>query len=136
VDLLAQPVDILPTLLDLAGLEVEPPDPFHGRSFAPALHGEGQEPLRQFAASGQFLRLQNGELPRTATIPMLYTPRWAYTPCGPDGGRELYDLAVDPGAEQNVAAEYPQVARDFHEQLVGWLQDLGASAAAGAFLPG
>ncbi len=28
---MAQPADILPTLLDLAGLDVTPPEPFHGR---------------------------------------------------------------------------------------------------------
>jgi hypothetical protein len=64
---------------------------------------------------------------------MLYTPRWAYTPCGPDGGRELYDLEADPGAERNAAADHPRVARDLHEQLVSWLEGLGAAEAAGVF---
>jgi arylsulfatase A-like enzyme len=134
LDLLAQPVDLLPTLLDLAGLDVTPPEPFHGRSFAPALHGEALPPLRAFAACGQFVRLEGGALPPTATVPMLYTPRWAYTPCGPYGGRELYDLEADPGAETNLAGEHPLVAGDLHEKFVQWLCDLNAPEAAGVFL--
>ncbi|MFW6164016.1 MAG: sulfatase, partial [Planctomycetota bacterium] len=35
VDALLQPPDVLPTLLDLCGLDLEPPEPFHGVSFAP-----------------------------------------------------------------------------------------------------
>jgi arylsulfatase A-like enzyme len=135
LDLLAQPVDLLPTLLDLAGLEVTPPEPFHGGSFAPALRGESQPPLREFAASGQFLRLEESALSRTATIPMLYTPRWAYAPCGPYGGRELFDLEADPGAETNLAGDHPQVAENLHAQFVQWLQDLGAPEAASVFQP-
>ena len=34
LDLLAQPFDLLPTLCELAGVEIAPPEPLHGRSFA------------------------------------------------------------------------------------------------------
>ncbi len=126
IDLLAQPVDILPTLLDLAGLQVTPPEPFHGRSFAPALRGQAQAPLHEMAVCGQFLPLQGGVLPPTATTPALYTSRWAYVPAGPDGQRELYDLEADPYAETNLAPEQPEIVDDLHGQFLQWLKDRNA----------
>ena len=36
LDLIAQPMDIMPTLCELAGVSLDPPKPFEGRSFANA----------------------------------------------------------------------------------------------------
>ena len=123
---LAQPPDILPTLLDLAGLDVVPPDPFHGHSFAPSLRGVGQAPLRDFVITGYHLRQRDGAIPSTAVTPVLYTDKWAYAPFGPQGQRELFDLEADPYAETNIIADHPAVADDLHAKLVGWLRDIGA----------
>lgn len=126
VDALAQPVDILPTLLDLAGLDVTPPDPFHGQSFAPSLRGAAQEPTRDFVITGYHLRKRDGAIPSTAVTPVLYTEKWAYAPIGPEGQRELFDLEADPYAETNVIGDHPAVADDLHAKLVQWLRDIGA----------
>ncbi len=130
VDLLAQPADILPTLLALTGLEVTPPDPFHGKSFAPAIRGAKQNPLRDCAICGCFLRQRDGAVSETAVTPALYTDNWVYVPIGPDSRCELYDLRSDPYAEVNVAAEYPERTEEFHKSLVQWLRDIDAPAEA------
>ena len=50
VDAIAQPVDIMPTLFDLVGgIEIDPPEPMHGISFAPVLRGGSIEPIRDMA---------------------------------------------------------------------------------------
>ena len=130
VDALVQPPDILPTVLELAGLEVDPPDPFHGRSFAPMLRGEPQEPLHDCAISASRLRIEPGEPPRKWTTPVLYTEKWAYAPIGMEGERELYDLDADPYAESNVAADHPEVVSELHGRLVEWLKEMGAPEEA------
>ncbi len=130
LDLLAQPVDILPTLIELNGLTVEPPDPFHGRSFAQHLQGAKQAPLREWVVCGSFLRKQAGEVPSTAVTPMVYTHRWAYAPLAPQEGAELFDLETDPYAETNVIAHHPEIAKDLHAKLVDFLQALGAPVEA------
>lgn len=130
VDLLAQPVDILPTLLALNGLVVSPPDPFHGKSFAPTLTGENQNPLHKFAICGCFLRQRDGVVPETAVTPVLYTENWAYVPIGPDSQTELFDLRSDPYADVNIAAEYPEQVGILHKCLVQWLRDIGAPVEA------
>ena len=126
VDHFAQPVDIMPTLFDLSGLRVEAPDPFHGQSFAPALRGEAQTLIRDFAICGCYIRKKDGRIPSTAVTPVLYTEQWAYVPIGPNSEVELFDLTADPYGETNVAAEHPDIVKNLHGRLVQWLQDMDA----------
>jgi len=126
----------VPTLLDLAGVAVAPEEPFHGRSFAPILRGEPQEPVRDFAVSGQYLRTTGGGIPPGACTPVVYTKQWAYAPVGPRGEPELFDLASDPYAERDVSADHPDLVRDMHRDLLSWLQSVGAPAEAAAVLRG
>jgi arylsulfatase A-like enzyme len=126
VDALLQPPDILPTLLDLADADAEPAEPFHGTSFAPMLRGEEQAPIRDVAISASFGRLDYDTLPEKATTPVVYTKEWAYAPIGADGGRELYDLASDPGCDVNVAADHADVCDDLRNKLVAWLDEMDA----------
>jgi len=123
----AQPVDILPTLLELAGIQADPPDPFHGRSFAGALHGETGDTGVDFAVSGSFLRLaEDGGIPPGETTPILYTREWAYAPIGPAGEPELFDIKNDPYTETDISADHPGVAKELHEQFIAWLESLDA----------
>lgn len=126
VDLLAQPADILPTLIELNGLDVTPSAPFHGRSFAASLRGEAQAPIRDCAICGCFLRAPDGEVSETASTPVIYTERWAYVPIGPDGKPELYDIVTDPYAETNLIADHPDLAEVLHKQIKQWLQEIDA----------
>ncbi|MGC9348956.1 MAG: sulfatase family protein [Anaerolineae bacterium] len=130
VDLLAQPADILPTLLELNGLEVTPPDPFHGQSFAHSLQGEAQPPIHEFAICGQFLRNEEGKLPANTVTPVVYTHRWAYTPFGQAGAPELFDLDADPYAETDIIDDHPDIAEEMHSRLIQWLSDVGAPEEA------
>ena len=127
---IAQPADILPTLLDLVGVEVDPPEPMHGISFAPALRGSSDESIRDAAITAQFLRAQDGGIRQGATTPVLYTEKWAYAPVGPDGKQELYDIVSDPYATQDVAGQHPAVVKDLHARLLAWLQDMDAPEEA------
>jgi len=126
VDRITQPVDIVPTLLDLCGVAVEPPEPFHGRSFAPLLRGESAEAIREFAITAGYLRALDRKGSRQPTTPVLYTQRWAYAPFGMRRKPELFDLRRDPYAEKNVAREHPRVVERLHGQLVGWLREVEA----------
>ncbi len=131
IDQLIQPPDILPTLIDLAGADVQPPEPFHGQSFAPLLRGEDAAWDRDFAVSAGFLRSpEGGKVRPKATTPTVYTERWAYMPIGAGGDRELYDLQADPYCQQDLAADKPDVCDDLHARLLGFLRDLDAPAEA------
>jgi len=130
VDALLQPPDILPTLLDLAGVELVPPEPLHGRSFAPLLRGERQNPPHDCVIAAAHLRRDEAGRLSNPVTPTLYTERWAYAPIGAQGNPELYDLRTDPYAEQDVASAHPEAVRALHARLIAWLRDLGAPEEA------
>jgi arylsulfatase A-like enzyme len=134
VDALLQPVDILPTLLDLARVKVKPPQPFHGRSFARFLRGRAMPALRECAIAASHIRGDGPKVGRwgKAVTPVLYTTRWAYAPVGAEGERELYDLDRDPGAARNVACRHPRVVEHLHAQLLGWLEGVGVPGEVAA----
>jgi arylsulfatase A-like enzyme len=126
LDALLQPPDFLPTVIELAGIDVTPPEPFHGRSFASMLRGEAQEPLHNLVITSTHLRLgDDGKLPRNNT-PVLYTERWAYAPVGQWGEPELFDLAEDPYAERDVAGRYAGVVDELHGRLLNWMRTMSA----------
>jgi len=130
VDGLLQPPDILPTLLELAGVEATLPESLHGRSFAPLLHGERQAPLHEYVISATFVRRERDGQLSTKGTPALYTDRWAYVPIGAHDERELYDLDADPYAQADVACEHPDLVRSLHARLIDWLRDMDAPEEA------
>ncbi len=133
VDEIVQPVDILPTLADLAGLDVETPEPIHGRSFAPLVCGEDVEWDRDFAVTASYLRAAEGEKITTKRVtPVVYTKKWAYVPIGAEAQRELYDIEADPYCLKPLAADEATVCDDLHARLLGFLKDLGAPPEAAA----
>jgi len=127
LDLFAQPMDILPTLGELAGAPLTAPQPLQGRSFAgPVLAGAGGH--RDCAISGCHLQPTTGAPPRKAPTPFVTTRRWGYAPVGATGRSELYDLVTDPLAACDVAADHPAVCRELHQVLLDHLAAHGATA--------
>jgi len=125
----AQPVDILPTLCELAEVRVQPPDPLHGRSFAEVLRaGNGRH--REFAVAGSFAGAGAQQVPARASTPFVVTEKWGYAPIGAHGREELYDLAGDPLAEKDVAAAHPDILREMRGLLARHLQECDAPADA------
>lgn len=130
VDHLAQPADILPTVLDLAGLDVQPPEPLHGKSLAALLRGDSRKAVREFVVSGQHHAAWNSEKPFPMGVtPVLYTKKWAYVPIGPTGARELYDRTSDPLAARNVLPANRDTADKLHRKLLRWLKEIDSPEA-------
>ncbi len=128
----AQPVDIFPTMLDLAGIakKAKTPEPMHGRSLVPLLRGDAGATGREFVVSGS-MPLPDEHDPEklcpAAATPVLYTDKWAYVPFGQKAKRELYEMKRDPGCTKNIATSKPGVVNRLHKQFVNYLTDLGAS---------
>ena len=123
LDMLAQPVDIQPTLAELAGIDLEPPEPFEGRSFSQALL-EGRPDHRDIAVTGTYVRPgDEGRLPAKCVTPWVTDGRWGLAPVGASGSPELYDVVADPFAENDVAGANPDVVRGLSDALAAHLRE-------------
>jgi len=126
-------IDVLPTVLEL--LEVDAPEVGDGRSLVPVMDGServdrpallklwersgGKPPSRFGIRSGSHKLVVNRKHARPAA-PML----------------ELFDLRVDPGEGQDVAAEFPEQTRELRTQLGAWTRKLaGVEPPEGVELP-
>jgi arylsulfatase A-like enzyme len=129
LDLMAQPIDILPTLCELAGAPIAPPKKIEGKSFAQAiLKGKvGGKMHREYAVSGCHIKAEPGARPRKAVTPFLVTKQWGYAPVGAYGRPELYDLRKDPLAKRDLAKDHRKTVSELHDLFLSHLAEHGAS---------
>jgi arylsulfatase len=95
-------IDIAPTLLDAAGIEIDKNLPMQGVSFAAALVDDStavsrENPVAFEMYGGRAVFLDDWKL------------SWLGPPVG-SGEWELFDLAADPGETRNLANEHPDIA--------------------------
>jgi arylsulfatase A-like enzyme len=138
---LVESIDILPTVCDLAGLEL-PYDPelpdeagrVDGSSLVPLATG-AVALGREFAYSenGRYLAIQDRDWKLSVAEAALAPEPWAAMLAGDGERAELYHLAVDPLELENVLAEHPAQA----ERLVAELRRWSASMPRGreVFVP-
>jgi arylsulfatase A-like enzyme/Flp pilus assembly protein TadD len=117
-------VDIVPTVLDVLGLEL--PGDLHGYSLEPTWSGEGAVEgvyTPRYYAENLSPRLTHG----WGELRVLYEGNKKYI----HGPRpELYDLAVDPGELDDLSAERPDEARRMREELAVFIQEHAADQTA------
>jgi len=118
-DEIVQSPDLMPTILELAGVNIPPT--VQGRSILPIIHGEAEEG-REFAVSSE--SLAGLKLPKWITVT---SKRWALlaSQVGSEVKSELYDLSRDPGETENLIDERPEVADDLRSKMIKFLRSLG-----------
>jgi len=113
---LVETVDILPTCCQTLGLAA--PEGIQGQSLLPLLEGGAPAGLRGAVyaqhAGNQALTVCDGTwklIVRMNTNPMITAT----------GGDELYNLATDPGEQQNLLRESPEEVARLNQMLQRWL---------------
>jgi len=117
-DEIVQSPDIMPTILELAGVNIPPT--VQGRSFLSVIRGESEG--RDFAVSSASLAGQR--LPDWITVT---SKRWALLASQAESGikSELYDLSRDPGETRNLIEEESEVADELRSKMISLLRSLG-----------
>ena len=122
VDGLSAHIDVVPTLLELAGT-ARPEIEFDGKSLAS--HLTDQERViedrvhfiqhQQVRREGEFQM----ESPRPFYHSSVLTSRWRLV-----GGNELYDIKADPSQRTDVAEQHPQVVSRLRGEYEDWWADV------------
>ena len=124
-------VDVLPTLLEAAG--VAPPDGLRldGRSLLPLLEGRDVEWPERYL----FIQTHRGDAPVRYHHFAVRGPRWKLL-CASGFGREtppadtpyeLYDVTADPYERRNLASEHAEIVERMKAAYDRWFDDVGST---------
>ena len=112
-------IDVLPTVLDLVGLET--PNPVHGESLVPLMLEPGAGEARYAYSESMSVHLQYGWSAlysvRTSTHKFIEAPR-----------AELYKLSQDPTESENLIRREPEVAEGLRSTLTALREEIEAGA--------
>jgi len=131
IDHIAAHIDIAPTVL--AACEVKPPDgtALDGVNLMPLLRGESENwPDRML-----FFQVHRGLAPQRYHNAAVRTPRYKllFSPTTfgkeqidlpADPPAELYDLNADPGEQEDIADEHPELVAGFRKRYDAWFDDV------------
>ena len=131
-------VDLYPTFCEIGGAAL-PDQPLDGVSLVPLLKGDPEASLQlsnrplfwHFPSylqsyGGNDNREQRDPLFRSRPCSVIRQGRWKLHEYFEDGGLELYDLEDDIGESTNLVTSHPAKARELHERLQAWRQELNA----------
>ena len=107
-------IDLLPTLADLAAIEVAAEKPLDGRSLVPLLLGQEIEWADRLLYS---LRVARGRKQVSVR-----NQRFRLDPEG-----QLFDIGTDPGQKVDVAANFPEAAAELRAAAETWLAEVSPS---------
>ncbi len=124
VQALAQPCDLMATVLDAAG--VEGPD-VHGQSWLPLITGERKRNWEVVYSSRH--TPTDGEPNSSPSYLTATTEQWTYIAREEGHPAELYETKKDPRQENNVAEQNPEVVDGLQNGIVQFLQQQGATDA-------
>ena len=111
--------DFYPTLLELAGLPLQPKQHLDGVSLVPLLKG-GQQARGPIFWHYPHYGNQGG-----APGGAVRDGDWKWIEWY-EGGMELFNLRDDPGEKRNLAKENPAKAKALQAKLAAWRKDVGA----------
>ena len=131
VDRVAAHIDVVPTLLEAAGVGA-PSQPFDGVSLWPLL--SGATALEDWPDRTIYLQNHRGDIPQLNRNASARTQRWkivqplgkATDPMPPGAEFELYDMSVDPGETNNLAAEHPEIVEKMRRGYEEWFRDVSS----------
>jgi len=126
-------IDVLPTILEAAGVQHDPARSLDGRSLLTSLE-RGSDPT--WSPRTLFLQVHRGNTPQRGWHFAAIGPRYKLVRNSGFGGRgvkdpsemplELYDLVDDPGESHDLSAQLPGVVGSMWTQYLRWFADVSS----------
>lgn len=128
-------IDVMPTLLDIAGVSKPDDAVFDGRSLLPLMVSD--QPV-DWPDRSIVIQAHRGRSPQQFHHFMLLEGRWKLVrPSGfgrqaavGDLAFELYDLQADPTESKNLAADRPEVVQRLRQSYLAWYEDVNGADKA------
>lgn len=117
--------DFYPTLLELAGLALDPNQHKDGTSLVPLLKGGSIQRPPLFWHYPHYGN-QGG-----APCGAIRDGDWKLIEWFEDGSLELYNIPRDIGEKTNLAAAQPEKVKELHAKLIAWRKEVGAAMPTG-----
>ena len=114
IDELTSHIDLLPTLIDMLNLEVDPGKIFDGTSIKNLLTGAANQMDRSIITDSQ--RIEHPEKWRRSAV---MNRKWRLI-----NGSELYNLTDDPEQRRDLAEEYPEEVGKLRNDYEKWWKDI------------
>jgi len=129
---LVQPPDLMPTLLEIAGIDA--PQNLQGKSLVPVIKGES-DAVREMALTGNSpVFVEASGRHRGPGRLAIHDGQWTYIANPRNRVQELYDLDTDPEQKNNIIEAEKKRAEDMHQTLVDMLEELDCPEwAVGAY---
>jgi arylsulfatase/arylsulfatase A len=124
IDRIANPIDVLPTLLDAAGVAL-PEVKIDGTSLLPLLDGSAEPddwPDRRI-----FVQWHRGDEPQARRNACVITQQ--HKLCWPEGSNapEVYDLLDDPGEAHDICPDYPDIVERLSAAYDTWFAEVSST---------
>lgn len=123
--LLANPIDLLPTLCAAAAVDPPADRIIDGRNLLPLLTGEME--VEAWPERSICMQWHRGDAARRHRNYAVIGPR--YKLLRPEGSEmdELYDLTEDPGEERDISGEHPDIAVSMRYEYERWFDDVSST---------
>jgi arylsulfatase A-like enzyme len=113
-------MDFYPTILELAGLPMQPRQHLDGRSLVPLLAGQA------FDRGPLFWHYPHYGNQGGAPAGAVRDCDWKLIEWYEDGSRELFNIREDISEKHNLAMRHPEKVRQLAARLVAWRHAVGA----------
>ena len=121
---LVSSVDLVPTILDVAGADV--PDELPGLSLKPLLTGEGEVEERtalvNYTDNRRSTENVMGDRSEGYSV---RTGQYHFYWYADSGDMRLYDISLDPRGDVDLSEERPDLVRQFMQEIAGWKESIG-----------
>jgi len=111
IDTLTAHIDVLPTLMDLCGLEIPMDYSFDGRSLSPLIYGNPTPWVERAIITDSQRVVDPVKWKDSSTM----SQRWRLV-----NGKELYDIVADPSQKKDVASKNPDVVASLRAEYDKW----------------